>query len=119
MYRPTAPFSVAMRILSPTYSNAYGVNKKSYPATKTDVEKCPLIFGTFKTYGGAETVDNGVYVIEDTAVIETWYRPDILPNCHILLCDSGAEYEIINAPEDIELRHQFLKFKVKRLQGNA
>ena len=73
-YKPRTPFSVAMYLLAPTYSNAYGVNAKTYPSTQADIEKCPMIFGSFKTYGGTEIVDNGVYTIEDTAQIGEWAR---------------------------------------------
>lgn len=118
-YKPRTPFSVAMYLLTPTYSNAYGVNAKSYPSTQAELSKCPMIFGSFKTYGGTEIVDNGIYTIEDTAQIETWYRPDITPNCRIRVAESGLDYEIISAPEDIDMRHQYMKFKVKRLKGNA
>ena len=118
-YKPSAPFSVAMLLLQPTYSNAYGVNKKTFPTTAEELAECPRFNGSFKTYGGSEVTNNGIYTIEDTATIETWYRPDILPNCRIMVCETALVYEIISVPEDIDLRHQFLQFKVKRIKGNA
>lgn len=114
-YRPSLPFSVPMRLLTPTYTTVNGVRKKTFPA----VTSGDLFFGTFKTYGGTERDVNGVYVVEDTANIETWYRPDITSGCRIALAESGAVYEILGAPENINMRNQFLVFKVSRVKGGA
>ena len=111
-YRPKDPFNVVMSLLVPTYTTSNGVSKKTYPTYGF------IIYGSFKTYGGTERDVNGVYSIEDTANIETWYRPDIKSDCRIKL-ETGEIYDIINEPEDIERRHQFMKFKVKRVKGNA
>lgn len=112
MYRPKDNFNVPMILLTPTISTSHGVDKKTYP-TNGD-----LIFGSFKSYGGTENVVNGSYSIEDTANVETWFDPRIKSECRIEL-ENGAIYDIINEPEDIELRHQFMKFKVRRVKGNA
>ena len=102
-----------------------GVNKKEYPTVDESLSvkdknnnSVNLFFGSFKTYGGTEKTVNGVYSIEDTANIETWYRPDIKANCRVAL-ESGEIYDIMGEPEDINRRHQFLKFKVKRIKGGA
>lgn len=114
-YRPQLPFSVPMKLLIPTYTKKQGVNVKALPAVADGI----LFYGTFKTYGGTETTSNGVLSVEDTANIETWYRPDIKSDCVIALADSGAKYEIVGEPENINMRNQFLKFKVKRIKGGA
>ena len=62
---------------------------------------------------------NDIYAIEDTAVIETWYRPDIRSDCRIMLAENGAVYDILNEPEDMEQRHKYCKFKVQRIKGGA
>nr|DAS45612.1 MAG TPA: Vta1-like protein [Caudoviricetes sp.] len=36
-----------------------------------------------------------------------------------MLAESRAVYDIINEPEDIEQRHKYCKFKVKRVKGGA
>lgn len=114
MYRPKDNFNVPMHLLVPTYTESKGVSKKTYPTpTQND-----LIFGSFKSYGGTEHVQNGSYSIEDTANVETWFNPRIKSDCRIQL-ENGAIYDILNEPEDIELRHQFMKFKVRRVKGNA
>lgn len=114
-YRPTNPFDTPLRLLVPTYTFVSGVRKKTFPA----VESGDLFFGSFKTYGGTERDVNGIYSIEDTAVIETWYRPDITSGCRIAIAGTGIVYEVLNEPENIEMRNQFLKFKVSRVKGGA
>lgn len=78
-----------------------------------------MFFGSFKTYGGTERDVNGLYTIEDTAQVECWYNPKITSECRVYLPETHSTYEIINEPEDIDLRHQFMKFKVRRLKGGA
>ena len=114
-YRPVLDNTIPLILLTPTYATAYGVPTKTYP----DVSKGTVIYGNFKTYGGTERDVNGLYSIEDTAVIETWYRPDIKSDCRIAVANTGAIYEILNEPEDINMRHQFIRFKVKRVKGGA
>lgn len=82
--------------------------------TETEIGE---VFVNFKTYGGTEKDVNGKTVIEDTANIVTYYRPDIQSDCLLVRVDDGARYEILNDPEDIEYRHIALKFKVRRLKG--
>ena len=89
-----------------------GVVKKTF----TELDN---FFCSAKSYGGTEKVINDKYVIEDTMQIETWYRPDIVSGCRIKLLDDNSEWEILNTPEDIDRRHQFLVFKVKRIVGGA
>ena len=100
-----------MELLKPTYNKVSGVEVKSFPALGE------LIFGSFKTYGGTETNVNGLTVVEDTAKVETWYRPDITSGDGVKV--NGAVYEIIGDPENIELRNQYLLFKVRRVKGGA
>ena len=111
-YRP-APFTTPVKLLIPGYQTVKGVPKKTYP------EAGELIWCSFKTYGGTERAVNDIYAIEDTAVIETWYRPDIRSDCRIMLAENGAVYDIINEPEDLEQRHKYCKFKVQRIKGGA
>lgn len=119
-YRPTLDNQIPLVLLTPTYTNVSGVNKPTYPTVQEALQNNDnLFFGSFKTYGGTERDVNGIYSIEDTANIETWYRPDIKSNCRIARANDGAIFDIINEPEDINQRHQFLKFKVRRVKGGA
>lgn len=110
-YTPSFPFNVPMLLFVPTLIKVKGVNKKVYPETGE------LIFCSFKTYGGTETTVNDQIAVIDTANIETWYRPDITSASMIKL--GAKSYEVVGEPEDIEQRHQFLKFKVRGVKGGS
>ena len=114
-YRPKNTFDTPLLLLTPTYSKVSGVVKKTFPELSSGL----LFFGSLKTYGGTERDINGIYSIEDTATIETWFRPDITSGCRIALANGGATYDILGEPENIEMRNQFLRFKVKRVKGGA
>ena len=126
-YRLQIENPIPLILLIPTSTEKVkGVNQKKYTTIEDalkvlDKNKKPtnLFFGSFKTYGGTEQNVNGLYSIQDTANVETWYRPDITSNCRIARANDNAIFDIINDPEDIEQRHQFLKFKVRRIKGGA
>lgn len=111
-YRPTGPFNVPMWIFVPQKITVKGSTKKVYP------DEGEQIWCTFKSFGGTEINNNGVLIVEDTAVIETWFRPDIKSDCKIK-DEDGIEYEILGTPENISRRNQFLRFKIRALRGNA
>lgn len=113
-YKPDMSDMIPMLLLVPTTTMVSGVAKKTF-----DVEHGILFFGSFKSFGGTEHVVNGVYSIENTAKIATWYNPDIKSDCRVKLADSGDVYEILNDPEDVDMRHQFMKFTVRRVKGGA
>lgn len=106
------PFNVPAQILKGEYQTVNGVKIKTF----TDGAQ---IFVSAKSYGGTEREVNDRLVIVDTLNIETWYRPDITSIDGIRLLDDGSEWEILNNPENIERRNQFLKFKVQRRAGGA
>lgn len=112
MYRPNSPFTVPMFLLIPTTTTTKGSTKNTYPETGVRIN-C-----SFRTFGGTEKTVDGVITVENTAVIETWYRPDIKANCELADVD-GLRYEILGTPEDIEQRHQFLRFKIRAIKGGA
>lgn len=114
-YKPSAPFTVPMKILVPTETLVTGTTKKVF----SDPESSELIYGSFRTFGGTENIENGVYTLINTAVIDTWYRPDIKANCRIYICETEQQYEIISDPEDIDMRHQYLQFKVRKIGGKS
>lgn len=117
-YKPSAPFTVPMKLLVPNTSNLYGVTSKTFPDPE-DVSEDMVFFGSFRTFGGTEGVRDDVVTIVNTAVIDTWFRPDIKSNCKVYLCDNGQIYDIISDPEDIDFRHQYLQFKVQKAGGKA
>lgn len=114
-YKPSTPFTVPMKLLVPVETMVYGVKKKVFSAP----ENSELFFGSFRTFGGTEMMQDGVYTLVNTAVVDTWYRPDIKGDCQIYLCDNGQVYDIVSDPEDIEFRHQYMQFKVRKAGGKA
>ena len=112
-FKPDLPYTVPAEILTPTYTISKGVKKKVYP------ESGERINVSFKTYGGTESESNGAYTVLDTANVETWYRPDVTAECAIKLLDDGSIYEIIGRPEDVNRRHQWLRFRVQATKGGA
>ncbi len=126
-YRLQIENPIPLILLTPiSIKKINGVNKKEYPLIEDALKEkdennkpINLFFGSFKTYGGTEKNINGIYSIEDTANIETWYRPDITSDCRIARASDNAIFDIINEPEDINQRHQFLKFKIRRVKGGV
>lgn len=112
MYKPSEPFTVPMFLLIPTEIKAKGSTKTIYTTPGE------LIYCRFRTFGGTEKTVDGVLSVEDTAIIETWYRPDIKSNCR-LADTEGETYEILGTPEDISKRHQTLRFKIRAIKGGA
>lgn len=115
-YRAYAPFDVAMKLLKPTTTMVKGVTKKAYPDPQSVEE---VFFGSFRTFGGTEQYSNEVYTILATATVDTWFNPEIKADCQIYLCDTGETYQIISQPENIDVRHQYMQFKVEKVGGKA
>ena len=115
MYRPTeaAQMTTAMQLQAPTSKRVNGVLVKEY----TDVPG--VVFVNFKTFGGTERLNNDVYIVEDTAQIVCWYRPDIKADCRLKRLSDGVTFDVIGEPENLEMRNMFLKFKVRRVKGGA
>ena len=115
MFRPTeaGQMSTPLRLQVPLTTVSFGVGVKSY----VDVEG--VIMANFKTLGGTEKTDNGILSVEDTAQVVCWYRPDIKSDTRSVVLQTGAIYEILGDPENIEMRNMFLKFKVRRIKGGA
>lgn len=109
-----SPFEAAMKLLKPTYTKVRGVPQKAFPDPE-DVEE--VFFGNFRTYGGSEHMSNDVYTVFDTGTVRTWYNPDITSDCRIYLCDTGEVFEIVSRPENINMRHQFMNFRVQKVGG--
>ena len=111
-FKPHTPFNVPMFLFVPTAYKEKGSVKKQYPISGE------MIFCSYRTFGGTETTVNGVLSVEDTAVIETWYRPDIKADC-MLEDTAGNRFEILGTPENVNGRNQFLAFKIRAIRGGA
>lgn len=114
-FKLAGPLNVPLMLLIPSYSDEYGVKSKTYPGINDGI----LIHGNFRTFGGTERDVNGIYSIENTATIETWFRPDIKSNCRIGVPQTGAVYDILGEPENIGMRNQYLRLKVMEVKGGA
>ena len=114
-FRLASPLDVPLMLLQPTYSNQYAVDVKTYPKMSNGV----LIYGNFRTFGGTERENNGLYSVENTATVETWYRPDIKSNCRIGVPQTGQVYDILGEPENIGMRNQYLRLKLIEVKGGA
>lgn len=111
-YTPSTPFNVPMFLFIPETITVKGSTKKKYP------NEGELIYCNFKTFGGTEIKSNDSLIVEDTAVIETWYRPDVKADCRLKNVD-GTMYEILGTPENIYQQNQFLKFKIRAIKGSV
>lgn len=109
-YKPL-PFNVALTLQTPKTVTAKGSTKKTY----IDAGE---IYCSFRTFGGTETTSNGALIVENTAVVDTWYNPDITADSRVITADGGI-YEILGTPENIEMRCQFMRFKIREIRGGA
>ena len=114
-FRPNEPFTVAMKLLVPTSTVVKGVTKKVYK----DPENSELFFGSFRTFNGTENFSNDVYTVISTGIVDTWYNPNIKTDCLVFICETGEKYQIISEPENINMRHQFMQFKVEKVGGKS
>ena len=106
--------TTACMLLVPAYGEKInGVEVKIWP------DSGPVFFANLKSYGGTERFVNDLLVIEDTLTMTTWYRPDIVAACRVRVVPGGAEYEIINAPENWDMRNQFIVCKLRRVVGDG
>jgi head-tail adaptor len=105
--------TTVMRLQQPTIDTRYGVSTKVWQDTRL------VIRANFKSYGGTERIVNDVLTVEDTAQIVCWFHPDIKGDCRLVRLTDNAVFEILGEPENIEMRNQFLKFKVRRVKGGA
>ena len=113
-YKPNTPYNVPLELLIPTYEESeYGGSRQVYP------DSGELIYGSFKTFGGTDVTENGLLSVENTANVETWFRPDIKSDCRIKVLQTGEIYDILGEPENINMQNQYLKFKVTAVKGIA
>ena len=110
-YRPNTPFNVCATLLVPSMITVKGVRKKVYTPDSEPV------YCSFKSFGGTEKIVNDLLMVEDTAVVETWYNPRITSECEFEI--EGVQYEILGTPENINMRNQFMKLKLRAIKGGA
>ena len=109
-YKPQLPFNVPAMLLKRSMRKVNGVNQENF------TEKT-MFYCAAKSYGGTEKVVNGVYVIEDTWQIDTWFNPAFDKGDRIRFLDDKTEFEILASPENINRRGQYMRFKIVRIGG--
>lgn len=111
-WTPNTPYNTPAMLHNPVeIVETKGVAKKIYDETG---EK---IFVSFRTFGGTEKVSNGQLVVENTGMVETWYRPDITSESRLLI--EGVTYEVLGTPENINMQNRNLVMKVRAIKGGA
>lgn len=108
---PTVILNQPARIQHAAYKRVNGVQTVEYREDER------VIYVSAKSYGGTEKTVNDVYSIEDTMEFTSYYDPDIKAQDRIVLLGSGTVWEILNTPENVDMRGAFLKFKGRRYHG--
>lgn len=111
MYRPDiSQMTTMVRIQRREATTINGAPRVAYVDAADPVDYC-----NWKSKGGTDVTQSGALVVEDTATVVMWYRPDINQQDRFLLDgDPLKAYDVIGPPENIEQRNQFLLLKVKR-----
>ena len=111
-WTPSAPFTTPAVVLRSAYSKVNGVTVR----TRTEGQRVNVCA---RSFGGTEKDEDGVISNVSTMVFQTWYTPEIRAGDAIRLLEDGTEWEVVGDPEDISMRHQWLQFKGRRIQGGA
>lgn len=110
MYKIKDRMTTPIKVLKEEKTNVNGRVGISHKESSDE-----LIWCIWKSYGGTESVIDGLSVYKDTATIECRFTPNINQNDIIENLITNTKYKIITVPDDINQLHQFLRFKVERL----
>lgn len=119
MYNPIKSISMstpAKLLTVLEVSTSTGNTRKKQYISQDDAD---IITVGVKTFGGTDKIVNDRLVLEDTATVVTWYRPDITAGCRLLFLDDNSLWEIIGRPEDVARRHQYLIIKCRSVSAGA
>ena len=110
-YQPQVPFNVPFHILRATVKKINGVNSLEFN------EDSELYFCNAKAYVGTIKNVNDLSSEEDTLTVDTYWIPTLKKNDRIRLLDDDTVWELYVAPENINRRNQYSRFKVVRIRG--
>ena len=110
-YEANLPFDIPALHLKRSLEKVNGINQEVFTEADTPFS-CSA-----KSYGGTEKQVNGVTVIEDTWIVDTYFNPAFGKGDKIRFLDDGTEYEILASPENINRRGQYMRFKVLHTGG--
>ena len=111
MYKLRRPFSSVFHIMKPEYTHVYGVDQKTW----IDVG---VFHGSVHTASGSEKVENGVMSVQTVKVVQCNYDKRLKASIR-LLDSAGAYWDITGEPEDIDERHRFMQFKIRKVEGEG
>ena len=111
MVKISRPFRSVFHILKPTYTHTYGVDTQTW-------DDIGIFHGSVRSFGGTEKVENGVLSVETTKVVQTNYDTRLTASVR-LLDDTGVQWEVLGAPEDLDEKHRFMQFKIRKVRGGA
>lgn len=110
-YEANLPFDIPALHLKRHLEKVNGINQEVFTEAQ-ETFNCSA-----KSYGGTEKQVNGVTVIEDTWIVDTYFNPEFKKGDKIRFLDDGTEYEILASPENINRRGQYMRFKVLHIGG--
>jgi len=112
MWRPNVQqFTTPIRVQRRIETTVNGAPKVSYVDADPALDFC-----NWKGKGGTESTQSGALVVEDTAEVVMWYRPDLSQKDRLLLNDNPElAYEIIGPPDNVEQRNMYMILKVRRM----
>ena len=105
------PFRSVFHILEPTFEHVYGVDTRTYKDIGT-------FHASARSFGGTESVENGVMSVVSTKVLQTPYDKRLKASVR-LLDETGVQWEVLGEPEDLEEKHRFMMFKIRKVVGGA
>lgn len=110
-YVPPAVLNVPARIWHSVQRRVNGVMTSTYEPDEK------VIWVSAKSYGGKEKVVDGVYSVEDTVQFTAYYDPSLRSSDRIQTLGDGSFYDIVNTPENIDMRGAFMRFTGRRHHG--
>lgn len=82
-----------------------------------DYKTVGTVRGKFKQKGAAETLANGLTVINEKTTFTTWYKADF--EASDILTIGGIDYEIKGKPENVEMRSRYAIITLEKNSGGA
>jgi hypothetical protein len=89
-----------------------GVKKKTFT-------EGPTFMASMRTYTSNKNDSDDVYTPYVSTIIDTWYNPLIKADCEVEVLETGERYSIETEPENIEMRHQWMQFRIRKIGGLA
>lgn len=89
-----------------------GRSKKTYTDMGT-------VRGKFKQKGTAETLANGLTVVNEKTTFTTWFKKIEPFKAKDILTIGGIDYEIKGKPENVEMRSRYVVITLEDISGGA